>query len=106
MGYCSVRTRDTMDEIFTNKVVKNIKDNLEANLVDQSMFNLDLENIRKKYENKNDKITPENIINAYFELILNLTNIKNEPDKADIKDLLFSAMTLSSMQCYILNFKE
>ena len=96
MGCCSVRTRDTMDEIFTNKVVKNIKDNLEANLVNQSMFNLDLENIRKKYENNNDKITPENIISAYLELIINLANIKNEQDKADIKDLLFSAMTLSS----------
>lgn len=95
MGCFSTKTNDTKDEAFTNKIVKIIKDNLEANLVHQSMFNLDLDNIYKKYEDKNDKITPENIIDAYLELILNLTNIKNEQDKADIKDLLVSAMKLS-----------
>jgi len=96
MGCCAVRTNDIMDEVFSNKVIKTIKDNLEANLVNQSMLNMDLENKRKKFENKNDKNTPENIIRAYLELILNLTNIKNDQDKADIKDLLFSAMNMSS----------
>jgi hypothetical protein len=96
MGCCAVRTNDIMDEAFSSKVIKTIKDNLEANLVNQSMLNMDLDNKRKKFENKNDKITTDDIIRSYLELILNLTNIKNDQDKADIKDLLFSAMNMSS----------
>ena len=96
MGCCSARTNDIMDENFVNKVIKIIIDNLEANLVNQAAFNLDLDNMLKKYENYNSKNKPEDIIRAYLELILNLTNITNDQYKADIKDFLFSSMNMSS----------
>ena len=99
MGCLSVRTHDIMDENFKDKVIKKIKDNLEANLVNQTSLNLDLDNIYKKYEkfnNKKDEAAIDSIINAYLELFINLTNINNEQDKADIKQLLFSIMNISS----------
>ena len=99
MGCLSVRTHDIMDENFKDNVIKKIKDNLEANLVNQTSLNLDLDNIYKKYEkfnNKKDEAAIDSIINAYLELFINLTNINNEQDKADIKQLLFSIMNISS----------
>ena len=99
MGCLSVRTYDIVGENFTDKVIKKIKDNLEANLVNQTSLNLDLDNIYKKYEkfnNKKDEAAIDSIINAYLELFINLTNINNEQDKADIKQLLFSIMNISS----------
>ena len=99
MGCLSVRTHDIMDENFKDKVIKKIKDNLEANLVNQTSLNLDLDNIYKKYEkfnSKKDEAAIDSIINAYLELFINLTNINNEQDKADIKQLLFSIMNISS----------
>lgn len=96
MGCCTARTNDIMDENLIKKVLTIIKDNLEANLVNQSALNLDLDNMLKKFQKEDNKNTPENIIRAYLELLLNLTNIINDQDKADIKDFLFSAMTISS----------
>ena len=109
MGCCTAKTNDTMDENLMNRVIKNIKDNLEANLVNQAALNLDLNNMFNKYNNSDinsnnninnniniNKTISEDIIRAYLGLLINLTNITNDQDKADIKDLLFSAMTMSS----------
>ena len=91
---CEAKTKDILEDSSTEKILKNIHDNLEANLVNQSTLNLELINIYKKYGNKNN--TSENIIRAYCELLLNLTNISNNKEKAEIKDLLFSFMNISS----------
>ena len=99
MGCLSVRTHDIISENFTDKVIKKIKDNLEANLVNQTSLNLDLDNIyekNKKFGNNKDEINIDNIINTYSNLLINLANISNEQDKADIKQLLFSIMNISS----------
>ena len=99
MGCLSVRTHDIISENFTDKVIKKIKDNLEANLVNQTSLNLDLDNIyekNKKFGNNKDEINIDNIINTYSNLLINLANISNEQDKGDIKQLLFSIMNISS----------
>ena len=99
MGCLSVRTYDIVGENFTDKVIKKIKDNLEANLVNQTSLNLDLDNIyekNKNFGNNKDEINIGNIINTYSNLLINLANISNEQDKADIKKLLFSIMNISS----------
>ena len=66
---CNANTKDEMDVSITEQTIKNIKDNLEANLISQSSLNLELSNIYKKFDDKNN--TPENI----KALLLSLQNI-------------------------------
>jgi len=104
---CEAKTKDILEDSLTEKILKNIHDNLEANLVNQSTLNLELKNIYKKFGNKSN--TPENIIRAYCELLLNLTKISNDQEKAEIKDLLFSFMNVSYnhfFQFYILLYRK
>ena len=104
---CEAKTKDILEDSLTEKILKNIHDNLEANLVNQSTLNLELKNIYKKFCNKSN--TPENIIRAYCELLLNLTKISNDQEKAEIKDLLFSFMNVSYnhfFQFYILLYRK
>ena len=90
---CSVKTKEILDESTIRQIIKNIHDNLEANLVNQSTLNLELNNLFKKFDNK-DNNNSEEILGGYYELLLNLTNISDEQEKADINNLLFSLMNM------------
>lgn len=90
---CSVKTKEILDESTIRQIIKNIHDNLEANLVNQSTLNLELTNLFKKFDNK-DNNNSEEILGGYYELLLNLTNISDEQEKADINNLLFSLMNM------------
>ena len=70
---CNANTKDIMDESLYEQMIKKIKDNLEANLISQSTFNLELNNIYLKNDDKNN--TSENIVNAYCDLLFNLAII-------------------------------
>ena len=104
---CEAKTKDILEDSLTEKILQNIHNNLEANLVNQSTLNLELINIYKKFGNKNN--TPENIIRAYCELLINLTKISSDQEKAEIKDLLFSFMNVSSnhfFQFYVILYRK
>ena len=95
---CNANTKDEMDVSITEQTIKNIKDNLEANLISQSSLNLELSNIYKKFDDKNS--TPENIIKAYCDMLFNITNITKEKEKENIKALLLSLQNISFNNFY------
>ena len=95
---CNANTKDEMDVSITEQTIKNIKDNLEANLISQSSLNLELSNIYKKFDDKNN--TPENIIKAYCDMLFNITNITKEKEKENIKALLLSLQNISFNNFY------
>ena len=95
---CNANTKDAMNEALCEQIIKNIKDNLEANLISQFTFNLELNNIYKKTDDKNN--TPENIIKAYCDMLFNITNISKEKEKGKIKDLLLSLKNISFNNFY------
>ena len=95
---CNANTKDAMNESLCEQIIKNIKDNLEANLISQFTFNLELNNIYKKTDDKNN--TPENIIQAYCDMLFNIANISKEKEKGKIKDLLLSLKNISFNNFY------
>ena len=95
---CNANTKDAMNESLCEQIIRNIKDNLEANLINQFIFNLELNNIYKKTDDKNN--TPENIIQAYCDMLFNIANISKEKEKGKIKDLLLSLKNISFNNFY------
>lgn len=95
---CNANTKDIMDEFLCEQIIKNIKDNLEANLISQSTFNLELNNIYIKNDDKNN--TPENIIKAYCDMLFNIAIISKEKEKTKIKELLSSLKDISYNNFY------
>ena len=95
---CNANTKDAMNESLCEQIIRNIKDNLEANLINQFTFNLELNNIYKKTDDKNN--TPENIIQAYCDMLFNIANISKEKEKGKIKDLLLSLKNISFNNFY------
>ena len=97
---CNANTKDIMDESLYEQMIKKIKDNLEANLISQSTFNLELNNIYIKNDDKNN--TSENIVNAYCDLLFNLAIIskKKEKEKEKIKELLSFLKNISYNNFY------
>ena len=95
---CNANTKDIMDESLCEQIIKNIKDNLEANLISQSTFNLELNNIYIKNDDKNN--TPENIIKAYCDMLFNIAIISKEKEKTKIKELLSSLKDISYNNFY------
>ena len=95
---CNANTKDIMEESLCEQIIKNIKDNLEANLISQSTFNLELNNIYIKNDDKNN--TPENIVKAYYDMLFNITIISKEKEKKKIKELLSSLKNISYNNFY------
>ena len=92
MGGCCCG-EDQVEDNLNNEVIEYIRDNLEANLVKQSTLNAELNNCYKKFEGKEDA-SPEEVVQAYSDLLIKLTNTTTEKESNDIKELLTNAMKL------------
>ena len=92
MGGCCCG-EDQVEDNLNNEVIEYIRDNLEANLVKQSTLNAELNNCYKKFEGKKDA-SPEEVVQAYSDLLIKLTNTTTEKESNDIKELLTNAMKL------------
>lgn len=92
MGGCCCG-EDQVEDNLNNEVIEYIRDNLEANLVKQSTLNAELNNCYKKFEGKEDA-SPQEVVQAYSDLLIKLTNTTTEKESNDIKELLTNAMNL------------
>lgn len=92
MGGCCCG-EDQVEDNLNNEVIEYIRDNLEANLVKQSTLNAELNNCYKKFEGKEDA-SPQEVVQAYSDLLIKLTNTTTEKESNDIKELLTNAMKL------------
>jgi len=91
MGCCC--GTEVEEDPLSKEVIEYIRDNLEANLVKQTTLNAELNNLKKKFEDKKDA-TPDEVVKEYSDLLINLTNTKTEKESNDIRELLKNAMKL------------
>ena len=92
MGCCCGKD-EVEEDPLSQATLQYIRDNLEANLVKQSTLNAELNNCYKKFEGK-DNTNPDEVVKAYSDLLIKLTNTTTEKESNDIKELLSSAMKL------------
>ena len=102
-------SNDTVEENpLSEDVIQYIKNNLEGNLVKQTSLNAELNNVKIKFDN-NIEATPEQVVNEYSNLLINLTNTKTEKESNDIKELLTTAMKIvknNYSSFYVLLFEK
>ena len=92
MGCCCGKD-EVEEDPLSQATIEYIRDNLEANLVKQSTLNAELNNCYKQFEGK-DNTTPEEVVKAYSDLLIKLTNTTTEKESNDIRELLSNAMKL------------
>ena len=92
MGCCCGKD-EVEEDPLSQATIEYIRDNLEANLVKQSTLNAELNNCYKQFEGK-DNTTPEEVVKAYSDLLIKLTNTTTEKESNDIRELLTNAMKL------------
>jgi len=90
MGCCGTKEEE---DPLSQEVIDYLRDNLEANLVKQTTLNAELNNLKKKFEDKKDA-TPDEVVKEYSDLLINLTNTKTEKESNDIRELLKNVMKL------------
>ena len=92
MGCCCGKD-EVEEDPLSKATIQYIRDNLEANLVKQSTLNAELNNCYKQFEGKKNT-PPEEVVKAYSDLLIKLTNTTTEKESNDIKELLSNAMKL------------
>lgn len=90
---CCCGNDDTVEDPLSQATIEYIRDNLEANLVKQSTLNAELNNCYKQFEGK-DNTKPEEVVKAYSDLLIRLTNTTDEAKSNEIRELLTNAMKL------------
>ena len=92
MGCCCGKD-EVEEDPLSKATLQYIRDNLEANLVKQSTLNAELNNCYKQFEGKKNT-PPEEVVKAYSDLLIKLTNTTTEKESNDIRELLSNAMKL------------
>ena len=96
------------EDPLSEEVFVYIRNSLEGNLVKQTSLSAELNTIKKKYD-ENKEASPEQVVQEYSDLLINLTNTKTEKETNDIKELLTTAMKIvknNFSSFYVLLFEK